>query len=58
MSLFTYLQETQAELKFVKWPSQHQTIVYTALVIGISVATAFYLGLFDYLFTSGLHKLI
>ncbi len=56
MGLIKYLQETQAELKFVKWPTQRQTIVYTALVIIISIVTAVYLGVFDAFFTSGLQK--
>lgn len=58
MSLISYLRETQAELKFVKWPTQRQTLVYTALVIVVSVLTALYLGFFDFLFTRGLDKII
>jgi len=58
MGLIKYLKETQAELKFVKWPSQKQTMIYTALVIIISIITALYLGVFDFLFTSGVNKLI
>jgi len=58
MGFIKYLQETQAELKFVKWPSQRQTMVYTALVIIISIVTSIYLGVFDFLFTSGINKLI
>lgn len=58
MSLLKYLQETQAELKFVKWPTQTQTIIYTILVITISALTALYLGVFDHLFTNVLHKVI
>ncbi len=58
MSLITYLKETKAELKFVKWPSQRQTMIYTALVIFISIITALYLGLFDFAFTSGMNKII
>jgi preprotein translocase SecE subunit len=58
MNLIKYLRETQAELKFVKWPSQRQTIIYTVLVIIISIITAFYLGVFDFFFTSGINKLI
>ncbi len=50
MSLITYLKETKAELKFVKWPSQKQTVIYTALVVLISILTAIYLGVFDLLF--------
>jgi hypothetical protein len=34
-----------------------QTIVYTVLVIGISLFVALYLGFFDFLFTSTLARL-
>ena len=58
MGLIKYLQETKAELHYVKWPSQQQTIIYTALVIGISFLTAAYLGVFDFIFTNWIHTLI
>jgi preprotein translocase SecE subunit len=51
-----YLKETQAELRHVAWPTRTQTIVYTVLVALISIGIAAYLGLFDYLFTTGLTK--
>lgn len=53
-----YLKDTRAELRHVAWPTQTQTIVYTLLVAGISLGTAAYLGLFDFLFTSGLTQLV
>ncbi len=51
-----YLQETRSELRHVAWPTQTQTIVYTVLVALLSVGVALYLGLFDYIFTSGLSR--
>ncbi len=57
MSIFSYFKETQAEMRHVSWPTQLQTIVYTALVFAISVFIALYLGLFDYLFTTTLARL-
>lgn len=57
MSIFSYFQETQAELRHVAWPTRVQTIVYTVLVIGISLFIALYLGFFDFLFTSTLARL-
>jgi preprotein translocase SecE subunit len=57
MSVFDYIKETQAELRHVAWPTQAQTIVYTVLVIAISIFIALYLGLFDYIFTSTLARL-
>lgn len=47
-----YLRDTRAELRHVSWPTQHQAIVYTALVIGISAVAAAILGAFDYAFTT------
>ncbi|MEX2010316.1 MAG: preprotein translocase subunit SecE [Parcubacteria group bacterium] len=47
----TYIKETQGELKHVTWPTRREAIAYTALVIGISLLAAFYLGLFDYIFS-------
>ena len=52
-----YFKETQAELRHVAWPTRTQTIVFTALVIGISLSLALYLGFFDFLFTSTLARL-
>ncbi len=46
------------ELRHVAWPTRTQTVVYTILVSVISVGVALYLGLFDFLFTSGLAKLV
>ncbi len=59
MSKFTqYLEETKAELKHVIWPKRSQTIYYTLIVIVLSVLVGYYLGIFDYIFSKGLEKLI
>ena len=51
MSLIDYIKDTRGELRHVSWPTQKQAIAYTVLVLAISVVTAVFLGLFDYLFT-------
>ncbi len=53
-----YLHDTRGELKHVSWPTQRQTIMYTILVVLISVVTSVYLGLLDMLFTKGLRFLV
>jgi preprotein translocase SecE subunit len=53
-----YLHDTRGELKHVSWPTQRQTIIYTTLVILISIVTSIYLGFFDYLFSQGLQYLV
>ncbi|HEY4513665.1 MAG TPA: preprotein translocase subunit SecE [Candidatus Paceibacterota bacterium] len=53
-----YFKETRAELKHVIWPSRNQTFYYTLVVIILSVAIAYYLGLFDFIFSKGLQKVV
>jgi len=50
--LTTYIKDTRAELKHVSWPTRRQSLVYTSVVIAISLAVAAYLGAFDYIFTT------
>ncbi len=56
--LITYLKETQAELKHVTWPTRKQAILYTVVVIVISLVTSAYLGFFDFLFSMVLKMVI
>ena len=56
--LITFLKEVRLEMKRVNWPSRQQTIRYTLVVVGISVAVAAYLGTLDFLFTRLLDKFI
>lgn len=53
-----YLKETKAELKHVIWPSKSQTLYYTLIVIFLSAIIAYYLGVFDFIFSQGLQKLL
>jgi len=45
--LTTFLNEVRLEIKKVNWPTRQQTVRYTLIVIGISLAVAFYLGGLD-----------
>ena len=56
MSLIQYLKDTRGELNHVAWPTRMQTIIYTSLVIALSIFVALYLGFFDYVFTTGLGR--
>lgn len=53
-----YLKEVRAEMKHVAWPSRTQTIAYTVVVIAVSLFTAIYLGLWDYLFAALIKKIV
>ena len=46
----TFVKEARVELRKVNWPTREQTIKYTALVVGLSLVVALFLGALDYLF--------
>jgi len=46
-----YLKSTKGELKHVSWPGRREIIIYTSIVIVISIVVAALLGFFDYIFS-------
>ena len=58
MSLIQYIKDVRGEMRHVSWPTRKQAVIYTVLVIAISVAVALYLGALDLLFSRGLEFLI
>jgi len=56
--IIEYFKETKTELKHVIWPSRNQTFYYTLIVIILSVVIAYYLGIFDFIFSQILQKII
>jgi preprotein translocase subunit SecE len=53
-----YINDTKTELKHVIWPSRSQTVMYTLIVVILSVVIGYFLGFFDFLFQRGLEKLL
>lgn len=56
--LGNYLRATAAEMKQVSWPSRQTAVTYTALVIGITILAAIFLGSFDFIFTQMIDSII
>lgn len=50
MAINQYFKDTAAEMKHVNWPTKSQALVYTALVIIISLFIAVYIGALDSFF--------
>lgn len=48
--VIAFIKEARGELKKVNWPTRAQTIRYTGMVIGVSIAVAVFLGVLDYFF--------
>ncbi len=46
-----YFKEVRVEMAKVKWPTRQETINYTIVVIGVSLALAAFLGALDFMFT-------
>ena len=57
-NFINYLKEVRLEMKKINWPTKKETLKYTLLVIGVSLTIAVFLGLFDFLFTLILNKII
>lgn len=55
---FSFVKEAYGELKKVSWPSRKQTINYTVVVIGASIAVAIFLGALDMFFSSLVERLL
>ena len=53
-----YFREVKVEMSKVNWPSRDTTVNYTMIVIGVSAATAVFLGALDYFFGLGLDILL
>ena len=53
-----FLKESKGEFKHINWPSRKQAVSYTVAVVGISLVVAALLGFFDFMFTTGLTKLL
>lgn len=58
MGIIKYIKETGAEMKHVSWPTKKQSLIYTLLIIAISLFVAAYLGLFDWIFIKLIELLV
>ena len=53
-----YFREARMELEKVSWPSRKDTIMYSAIVLVLSLATAAFIGVLDLGLSKGLEFLI
>lgn len=58
MKITEYIKETKAEMSHVTWPSRGQAVSYAVAVAIVSLVTAGFLGLFDYIFARLLTLLV
>ncbi|MDX1415268.1 MAG: preprotein translocase subunit SecE [Candidatus Promineifilaceae bacterium] len=53
-----YIRETRGEIRKVTWPTRQESWRLTAIVLGVTVATAVFLWVFDTIFSSGIQLVI
>lgn len=56
--IIDYIKSSYAEMRKVSWPTKKQTFNYSLLVIGLSVGTALFFVVLDYVFNLGFEVLI
>ena len=57
-TILNYIKESKAELKKVQWPTRQEVVQGTIVVVAISLGTAAFLGVVDYLLNSLLEVFI
>ena len=57
-AMWQYIKDVRGEMKHVSWPTRAQAVMYTIVVIMVSLVVAVYLGLLDFLFVEGLRCII
>lgn len=56
--IITFFKEVQVEIKKINWPTKQELIKYTLIVVGISLAVAFFLGAVDLIIQQLLERFI
>ena len=58
MNVIKFLTSVKSEFHHVVWPSRDAIIAYTAGVVVLTLLIAYYLGLFDWIFQTGLAAIL
>ncbi|MEK7175992.1 MAG: preprotein translocase subunit SecE [Patescibacteria group bacterium] len=53
-----YIKDTKGELNHVSWPTQRQAVIFTAIVIVVSILVSAFLGFFDYVLSLIMQKFV
>jgi preprotein translocase subunit SecE len=58
MNIVEYIKETRSEMAHVSWPTRRQAVIYTVVVIAISIIVGVLLGVFDSAFALLMKQLL
>lgn len=54
----TYLQDSIADFRRVTWPTRHQAIKLSGIVLGLLLASAVFVAILDFVFNQGYKYLL
>ncbi len=57
-AVFRYFRETRGEIRKVTWPTRQESQRLTAIVLGVTAMMALFLGVLDFIFSSGVQSLV
>lgn len=57
-SVMRYIRETRGELRKVVWPTREESWRLTMIVLGVTLAFIIFLGVLDWVFSSGFQAII
>lgn len=57
-ALQVYVREAIEELRHVQWPTRHQAVRLSAIVLGFTAVSAAVFGLLDFAFAQGIRLLL
>jgi preprotein translocase subunit SecE len=56
--IINYIKDTRGEMAHVSWPTRRQAVMFTIIVIVVSVITSLFLGFFDHIFSLIMQKFV
>lgn len=56
--LINYIRDTRGEMAHVSWPTRKQAVLFSIIVVVVSILSALFLGFFDSIFTLILQKFV
>ncbi len=57
-AIVRYFKETRAEIRKVTWPTREEATNLTAIVLGVTLVMALFLGAVDFIFASLIRVII
>jgi len=57
-ALQRYIRETRGEIRKITWPTREEAWRLTAVVLGVTFASAVFFWFWDYVFSSAINQLI